>query len=55
MGDLSGVCVICGRNLASLTCMLCGALACEKCSQGGACKRCKVGKMGGSNAPKVMR
>ncbi len=55
MGDLSGVCSICGKKLASTTCVLCGALVCEQCSKQGVCDRCKRGRTGKGPPPGTMR
>ena len=42
-----GICSICGREVASFTCRLCGALVGPACYDpvGGVCIRCRKGRV----------
>ncbi|MEM3555424.1 MAG: orotate phosphoribosyltransferase [Candidatus Micrarchaeia archaeon] len=44
---MKGICSICGRETASFTCSLCGALVGVNCYDpvGKVCIRCKAGRM----------
>ena len=51
--DRPGVCSICGRELATVTCALCGRLVGEKCSSNGVCAICLRGRgLGGPHRPR---